>query len=172
MSRNALMIFKIFLHFCFNAVTHTLLIYYFCLACLFHHFQTYISVSQTLNVVCDYKSTIIVVQVKKKMLRNKVLFQSPQSTQSFSQIINSDDIFSWQKWYGSYCILFHRNSDLQNGWGWRGPLNSSSPTPLLKQGHPEQIAQDHVQTAFDYLQEWRLHSLRGQPAPLLSHPYI
>lgn len=31
--------------------------------------------------------------------------------------------------------------------------------PLLKQGHPGQSAQAHVQVAFDYLQGWRLHSL-------------
>jgi len=29
---------------------------------------------------------------------------------------------------------------------------SPSPTPLPKQGHPEQAAQDHVQEGFDYLQ--------------------
>ncbi|PKU47740.1 hypothetical protein llap_1940 [Limosa lapponica baueri] len=28
---------------------------------------------------------------------------------------------------------------------------SSSPTPLLKQGHPEQVTQDHVPSAFEYL---------------------
>ena len=47
---------------------------------------------------------------------------------------------------------------------------SSGPTPLLKQGHPEQAAQDCVQMAFEYLQGWRLHSLPGQPVPVLGHP--
>jgi len=28
---------------------------------------------------------------------------------------------------------------------------SSSPSPLLKQGHPEQAAQYHVQASFEYL---------------------
>ena len=28
---------------------------------------------------------------------------------------------------------------------------ASGPTPLLKQGHPEPVAQDHVQTDFQYL---------------------
>lgn len=36
-------------------------------------------------------------------------------------------------------------------------------TSLLRQGHPERIAQDHVQTSFEYLQVGRLRSLSGQP---------
>ena len=31
----------------------------------------------------------------------------------------------------------------------------SGLTPLLKQGHLEPVAQDHVQMAFEYLQRWR-----------------
>ena len=42
---------------------------------------------------------------------------------------------------------------------------------LLKQGHTEQAAQDRVQTAFEYLQGQRLHSLWAQPAPVLGHPH-
>ena len=33
---------------------------------------------------------------------------------------------------------------------------SSGPNPLLKQGHLEPVAQDHVQMAFEYLQGWIL----------------
>ena len=47
---------------------------------------------------------------------------------------------------------------------------SSSPTPLTKQGHLEQAAQDHVQAGFEYLQRRRLHNLSGQPVPVLHHP--
>jgi len=47
---------------------------------------------------------------------------------------------------------------------------SSSPTPLLKQGHLQQPAQDHVQMGLEYLQRRRLHSLPGQPVPVLRHP--
>ena len=35
---------------------------------------------------------------------------------------------------------------------------SSGPRPLLKQGHLETVAQDHVQTAFEYLQLYQPHS--------------
>ena len=52
----------------------------------------------------------------------------------------------------------------------RDLCGSSSPTPLLNQGHPEQAAQDHVQVGFEYLQRRRLHSLPGQPVPVLCHP--
>ena len=40
---------------------------------------------------------------------------------------------------------------------------------LLKQGRLELVAQDHVQTAFEYLQGWPLHDLPGQAVPVLSH---
>jgi len=47
---------------------------------------------------------------------------------------------------------------------------SSGPTPLLKQGHLQQTAQDLVQAGFEYLQRRRLHSPSGQPVPVLCHP--
>jgi len=47
---------------------------------------------------------------------------------------------------------------------------SSSPTPLTKQGHLQQAAQDLVQASFEYLQRRRLHNLPGQPVPVLRHP--
>ena len=47
---------------------------------------------------------------------------------------------------------------------------SSSPTPLPKQGHLEQAAQDLVQAGLEYLQRRRLHNLPGQPVPVLRHP--
>ena len=47
---------------------------------------------------------------------------------------------------------------------------SSSPSPLLKQGHLQQAAQDLVQAGLEYLQRRRLHNLPGQPVPVLCHP--
>jgi len=38
---------------------------------------------------------------------------------------------------------------------------SSSPTPLPKQGHLQQAAQDLTQVGFEYLQRRRLHSPPG-----------
>ena len=52
----------------------------------------------------------------------------------------------------------------------RDLCGSSSPTPLPKQGHPEQAAQDHIQAGLEYLQRSRLHNLPGQPGPGLRHP--
>jgi len=52
----------------------------------------------------------------------------------------------------------------------RDLCGSSSPTPLPKQGHPEQVAQDLVQVGLEYLQRRRLHSLPGQSVPVLRHP--
>jgi len=52
----------------------------------------------------------------------------------------------------------------------RDLCGSPSPTPLPKQGHLEQAAQDHIQAGLEYLQRRRLHSLPGQPVPVLRHP--
>ena len=54
----------------------------------------------------------------------------------------------------------------------RDLCGSSSPTLLLKQGHPQQAAQDLVQAGLEYLQRRRLHSLPGQPGPGLRHPQM
>ena len=48
---------------------------------------------------------------------------------------------------------------------------SSGPTLLLKQGHLELVAQDYIQMAFEYLQQWRLRNLSGQPMTVLCHPH-
>ena len=52
----------------------------------------------------------------------------------------------------------------------RALQRSSSPTPLPQQGHLQQAAQDLVQAGFEYLQRRGLHSLPGQPVPVLRHP--
>jgi len=46
----------------------------------------------------------------------------------------------------------------------------SSPTPLPKQSHLQQAAQDLVQASLEYLQRRRLHNLPGQPVPVFRHP--
>ena len=43
----------------------------------------------------------------------------------------------------------------------RDLCGSPSPTPLPKQGHPEQAAQDLVQAGLEYLQRRRLHNKAG-----------
>ena len=53
----------------------------------------------------------------------------------------------------------------------RDLCGSSSPTSLPKQGHLQQAAQDRVQAGLEYLQRRRLHSLPGQPVPVLRHPH-
>jgi len=52
----------------------------------------------------------------------------------------------------------------------RDLCGSSSPNPLLKQGHLKRAAQDLDQAGLEYLQRRRLHSLPGQPVPRLHHP--
>jgi len=51
----------------------------------------------------------------------------------------------------------------------RNRCGSSSPTPLPKQFHLEQAAQNHVQAGFEYLQRRKLHNPSGQPIPVLRH---
>jgi len=52
----------------------------------------------------------------------------------------------------------------------RDICGSPSPTPLPKQSHLQQAAQDLVQVGLEYLQRRRLHNLPGQPVPVLRHP--
>jgi len=52
----------------------------------------------------------------------------------------------------------------------RGIWTSSGPSPQFKHGHPEQVTQDHVLTAFQCLQGWKLHNLSEQLLSVLSHP--
>ena len=52
----------------------------------------------------------------------------------------------------------------------RDLCGSSSPTPLPKQGHVEQVAQDLIQVGSEYLHRRRIHNLSGQPVPVLHHP--
>ena len=47
---------------------------------------------------------------------------------------------------------------------------SSGLMPLLKQGHLEPAGQDHVQTAFEYLQGGRLHNLLWLLVPVFRYP--
>ena len=54
----------------------------------------------------------------------------------------------------------------------RDSCGSSSPTPLSKQYHLEQVAQDLVQEGLEYLQRRRIHNLSGQPVSVLSHSTI
>ena len=55
---------------------------------------------------------------------------------------------------------------MTNGWSGKGPLKVTWSNPLHKQGHLEPVAQDCVQSAFEYLQGWRLHNLPKQPVTL------
>lgn len=48
---------------------------------------------------------------------------------------------------------------------------SSGLTPLLKQSHLEQVVQNYIQAAFEYLPGWRHHNLPGQPGPVLGHSH-
>jgi len=52
----------------------------------------------------------------------------------------------------------------------RDLCGSPNPTPVPKQGHLEQAAQDLVQVGLEYLQRRRLHNSSGQPVPVLRHP--
>lgn len=48
---------------------------------------------------------------------------------------------------------------------------SGVPTILPKKGHLQQVAQDHVQLAFEDLQGARLHRFSGKPVSMLHHPH-
>lgn len=47
---------------------------------------------------------------------------------------------------------------------------SASPAFLPRQTRLEQVTQGHIQVAFEYLQQVKLHDLSGQPVPVLCYP--
>lgn len=51
---------------------------------------------------------------------------------------------------------------------WRSP----GPTFLLKQGHPEQVAQDHVQVAFEYSKQGDSMAFLGNPCQCSVIPTV
>lgn len=50
-----------------------------------------------------------------------------------------------------------------------GPSGGLLVQPLLSRDTQSDVAQDHIQVTFKDLQSWRLHSLSGQPVPVLRH---
>ena len=78
--------------------------------------------------------------------------------------------WSWRQNPPSYydkCSLSQNHRMVGVG---RDLCGSSSPTPLPKQGHLQQAAEDLLQAGLEYLQRRRLHHLPGQPVPVLCHP--
>lgn len=60
---------------------------------------------------------------------------------------------------------------MQNGWGCKGPLEVICSNTLLKKGHLEPAAHDHVQVAFVCFQGWTPCHLPGQPVTVLGYPH-
>lgn len=54
----------------------------------------------------------------------------------------------------------------------KGTSASSGPTALPKPGQQGQVIQDHVHTAFDYLQGWRLCNLYLSSSVTKYHPFV
>lgn len=52
--------------------------------------------------------------------------------------------------------------------GWLRQAETSRPIALLKQGQPEQVAQDCVKVGFEYLQGWVVHNFSGWPVPVFD----
>jgi len=69
----------------------------------------------------------------------------------------------WWLWWGI--------SESQNHWDGRATSRQYSPSPLLEQSRLWQVAQNYVQSSFEYLQGWRLHNLSAHPVPLLDLPH-
>ena len=69
--------------------------------------------------------------------------------------------------------LLHSQNHRMVGVG-RDLCGSSGPTPLPKQGHLEQAAQDRVQAGLEYLQRRRIHSLSYSPSllALVSQKFV
>jgi len=68
----------------------------------------------------------------------------------------------------NYCLGYHRLKEKLRLEGTSGGHLVS--VLLLKQGHLQQVAQDHVRITFNYRRGWRFHNLCWPPVPALCFP--
>ncbi|KAK4808258.1 hypothetical protein QYF61_011892 [Mycteria americana] len=73
---------------------------------------------------------------------------------------------------GDTVHILEMYEESQNHIGWKRPLRSSSPTVNLTLPRPplHHVPKHLIQTAFKYLQGWRLYHFPGQPVPMLDNP--
>ena len=62
-------------------------------------------------------------------------------------------------------------TESQNCGGWKGPQEIIESKPPAKAGSLQYFAQVGIQTGLEYLQRRRLHSLSGQPVPVVCQHY-
>jgi len=62
-------------------------------------------------------------------------------------------------------VAEHRFTETQ---GLEGTSGDHLAQPLAKAGTLQQVTQESIQVSSEYLQRRRLHSLTGQPLPVLS----
>ncbi|KAK4813343.1 hypothetical protein QYF61_026639 [Mycteria americana] len=86
------------------------------------------------------------------------------------QLQHHSNLLKWQLSLALYRVLV---TESQNRIGWKRPLRSSSPTiNLTLPRRPLHHVPKHlIQTAFKYLQGWRLNHFPGQPVPMLDNPF-
>ena len=93
-------------------------------------------------------------------VRSQLSSEAPWCSRNVSEVVFKKYLEHWR--------ARHRITE------WSGLAGTSVghpvPTLLLKQGHPEQAAQDLVQAGLEYLQRRRFHNLPGQSVPGLRHP--
>jgi len=59
-------------------------------------------------------------------------------------------------------------AESENHQGWKGPPEITEFNPPAKAGSLREVAWESIQAGFERLQRRRLHSLSGQPVPVLG----
>lgn len=70
---------------------------------------------------------------------------------------------------GSSLVLWHVAHTIRELFSWRWAFEIIWSNSLLKQDHLEEVAQDVVQSDFEYPQGWTLRSLIEQHSPVCDH---
>lgn len=111
-------------------------------------------------VLCALRIQAHVVKTQSQLYSSRIL--TLDSWQPVSPEVLLAPSVPWSHTHhGLKNALAHRMVEV-----WRDVWRSSCPTHLLKQGHLLPVAQNHVQSSFEYLQRWRLHHLFGKPLPI------
>ena len=90
--------------------------------------------------------------------------------EAIQRVLNAFCVTSVKQPQSDFLIIFYlwiTESHRMVGVG-RDLCGSSSPTPLPRQGHLQQAAQDLVQAGLEYLQRRRIHNLSRQPLTGIS----
>lgn len=114
--------------------------------------------------ICMYRQVLSYIGKSAQMMR----CVSVPEQKEFKHLCTTVKIWSnlWCAYTECSCLHF---IDPQSSLGWKETLWTFLLNPWTKQGQPNQIAQDCVQSSAEYLQGWDINFSK-QHVPVFKHP--